>query len=287
MTTHRAPTGAAVRGGHGSVSEAPCAPASIASGGSAARTAVGAVAADPVDRWPGWARAQLDDAIAFAAMAERGGSAMVLYREWFCAPVPVGACAVDSRPLAGVYRTAHAGTRRRTFADAVWTVARNDVLGRDGWWRTWGERWTPPRSRRGSVRVLFTPAPAALGAFVAALTAALLDVDVPWSLTCTTDPRRLRRTGAAVLDLLSLDVLPAGLLDALAPTLLPAAAPLCLPLGPGVALAGYPDNGMTFGEHRCHLIALALRQPESVEDPLGAITTVFDSHGVDPAHPYR
>ena len=74
-----------------------------------------------------------------------------------------------------------------------------------------------------------------------------------------TDPRRVRRTGAAVLDLAGADALPAGLLDELGPTLLPVATPLCLPLAPGVALAQYPDNGMTFGEHRCLLVALGLR----------------------------
>ena len=54
-----------------------------------------------------------------------------------------------------------------------------------------------------------------------------------------------------------------------------------------MAVAGYPDNGMTFGEHRCHLIALALRRPASARDALRAIAETFTAHGIDPAQPYR
>ena len=66
---------------------------------------------------------------------------------------------------------------------------------------------------------------------------------------------------------------------------------MCLPLGPGIAVAQYPDNGMTFGEHRCHLLALALADARSIE-PAGAlvldvIAQVFAAHGVDPSTPYR
>ena len=43
---------------------------------------------------------------------------------------------------------------------------------------------------------------------------------------------------------------------------------------------------MTFGEHRCHLITLALRHPSGARDPLRSIAAVFAAHGLDPAAPY-
>ena len=100
------------------------------------------------------------------AVAERGNVASVLYREWFN-PALLGAdLRRGRRPLAGLYRAAHAGSGRRVREDGVMLVDRHDVVGTDGWWRTWGEYWTPPRSRPGSIRVLFTPQPDRLGEFV-------------------------------------------------------------------------------------------------------------------------
>ena len=104
---------------------------------------------------------------------------------------------------------------------------------------------------------------------------------------CATNPRRLRRVAPAVLDVRDLDTLPAGLLARLTPLLRAVTPPLCLPVAPGVAVATYPDNGMAFGEHRCHLIATALRHPSSAGDPLRAIAAVFTAHGIDPAAPHR
>jgi len=165
-------------------------------------------------------------------------------------------------------------------------VDRFDLIGPDGWWRTWGEAWTPPRSRRGSVRLMLSPRREHLAELVATVTGTLLETDIAWSLGCATSPRRISRYGGAVLDLASLDALPAGLLESLTTLLHPVAPPLCLPVAPGVGAAEYPDNGMTFGEHRCHLIALALRHPSSARNPLRSIAAVFAAHGIDPARPY-
>jgi hypothetical protein len=90
-----------------------------------------------------------------------------------------------------------------------------------------------------------------------------------------------------LLDLPSPDALPDDLLPALAPSLRPELPPLCLPLMSGVGLASHPSNGMTFGEHRCHLISLALRQPDAGNNPLAAIAETFRAHGIDPATPHR
>ncbi|HEU5267663.1 MAG TPA: T3SS effector HopA1 family protein [Jatrophihabitans sp.] len=240
-------------------------------------------------RWPDWAGSQLDEAAALAAAAPAESRlAALLYRKWFTPPVATADLRWIRRPLAGVYRSAHAGSGQCRLAFDVVTIARHDVIAPNGWWRTWGEAWTPPRTRPGSVRVLFSPRPQRLADFVAVTTHALLGASIPWSLGCATEPRRILRAGAAVLDLPDLDAMPTGLLDELAPLLAPAAPPLCLPLVSGAAAAYYPDNGMTFGEHRCHLVALGLRHARSTDrEPLHAIGRVFAAHGIDPAAPYR
>jgi hypothetical protein len=257
----------------------------IGAQGPAATQRLGGAAAGP---WPGWAEEQLERAVALAATAgEQTSIAGLLYREWF-SPVAgeVTALAAD-RPLAGLYRNAHAGSSGRRRQNGVSVVLRHDVIRVDGWWRTWGEDWTPPRGRRGAVRLLLTPRPECLAEFVTTATSRLLPERVPWSLGCATDPHRIARYGCAVLDLPSLDAVPDGMLAALEPLLRPVTSPLCLPVAPGIGAAEYPDNRMTFGEHRCHLVALALRHPSSAKHPLRSIAAVFAAHGVDPAEPHR
>ncbi len=291
MVFDRVPSGESVRAASaGGLGGAPARSAQVVDREPAGNTTLGGAAAGSRVDWPEWARNQLHSAAATAAAASASASlAALLYREWFTQPI----AGVDlrrprrpRRPLAGVYRSAHAGSTHRRREHDVLTIARHDVIAPNGWWRTWGETWTPPRTRPGSVRVLFSPNPERLAEFVETITATLVGASAPWSLSCATDPRRVRRCGAAVLDLPSLDALPAQLVTDLAPLLAPQASPLCLPLAAGAAAAYYPDNGMTFGEHRCHLVALGLRRAAGV-DALGTIAGVFRAHGLDPSSPYR
>lgn len=291
MGLERARAGTVLDGGTGASGECPrpVAPAPVVVG-SAAGSSVGGTAADPppvAAGWAPWAVPQLERAVEIVRGAPAGASAAAtLYREWFAPAVAEVPVRWPRRPLAGLYRSAHAGAPRRR-PDGHWVLARHDVVGADGWWRTWGEQWTPPRSRRESVRLVLTPHAGRLAGFVATLTAAMLGVEVPWSLSCAVDPARARRVGSAVLDVPSLDALPAGLLERLAPTLRPVTPPLCEPVAPGAGLAVPPPNGAGFGEHRCHLVATALRHPTSEADPLRAIAAVFTAHGIDPATPHR
>lgn len=282
MATELPVCGAVLAGG---LDEPRVAPESIGSQRSAAAQDTGGAAAGP---WPSWALPQLDAAVALALPAiDRLSVAGLLYREWFN---PVAGDIEPLRhmpPLAGIYRAAHAGSSARIRRDDVSIVGRHDVLRIGGWWRTWGEQWTPPRTRAGSVRLLMTPRPDVLAEFVATVTGRLVHDPTPWSFGCAIDPRRIARYGCAVLDLPSLEAVPDGLLDELEPLLRPVVSPLCLPIATGVGMAEYPDNGMTFGEHRCHLIALALRHPAAGRRPLRAIAAVFAAHGIDPAAPYR
>jgi hypothetical protein len=133
---------------------------------------------------------------------------------------------------------------------------------------------------------MLTPGPGEVGGVVAAITGAMLGRPLPWMLACPTDARRLRRVGAFVLHLPDPEAVSGDLLTRLGPMLHPATPPLCLPLAPGIALADNPDNGMTFGEHRCHLISLGLLGPRGRQAPLEAIASRFVEHGIDPAVPH-
>jgi hypothetical protein len=252
------------------------------------RPAAGAVPRGPAaGPWPDWAMPQLGAAVTLAgAVSDRMSVASLLYRNWFNPETGDVSGLPGGRPLAGLYRSAHAGSATRVEGDSISVVARQDVLRAGGWWRTWGEHWTPG-GRRDSVRLLLTPRADALGEFVTTVTARLLPTRIAWSLACATDPRRIARSGCAVLDLPNLDAVPAGLLTDLTPLVRPVTPPLCLPVAPGIGAAEYPDNGMTFGEHRCHLVALGLRHRRRSRDPLSSIATVFSAYGIDPAAPHR
>jgi HopA1 effector protein family len=60
------------------------------------------------------------------------------------------------------------------------------------------------------------------------------------------------------------------------------------PLAPGLGLAEDPDNGLSFGQHRCQLVAQALWQfftrPEGTR--ADTLATVFRQAGLDPMYPY-
>lgn len=229
------------------------------------------------DRWPGWARPQLLAALDLAASTASGRTlAAELYDRWFAGTVAV--TTPPAGPLAGAYRAAHAAVATRVV-DGVRVLDRHDKLGADGWWRTWNTSWRPRPSHE---RVLFSPHAADAAALVGELTARLRDA--AYVLACPTDPARLARSGAVVLYLARRSALTPGLVGSLSALLRPDTPPLCLPVAPGVAVAQHPDNGMTFGEHRCHLLALALAAEGS---SLTSIAQVFAAHGIDPSTPYR
>ena len=241
--------------------------------------------------WPDWARTQLELAVAVAEdhQARRRSTTLAgqLYHEWFTPPLVEVTPDLFRRPLAGLYRHAHAGSTRRNDDAEMPTIQRRDAIGRDRWWRTWAAQWTPSRGRVTAPRLLFSPRLDSLAQFVTVTTSTLLDVDEPWLLACPTLPTRLRHSGSAVLYLPDDPGLRQRLIAALDPYLREDTPPLCLPLSRGVALAEHPGNGMTFGEHRCHLVALAVERRDPATPPLRAIADVFGAHGISPAEPYR
>jgi hypothetical protein len=250
--------------------------------GPAQRSAVASSAAGP---WPTWALPQLRSALELAQQltSDGAGSALArgLYRGWYAAQSEHAE--IPLRPLAGLYRAANVG-RSRDLAGLL-VLDRLDHVGPDGWWRTWNAAWA--QARRGPLtRVLLSPRPDRLAQFVAQLTGALQRWSQPWLLACPTTPARLARAGSTVLFLPGAAPMPAAALNSIGATLRVGSPPLCRPLAPGVAVAQDPDTGMSFGEHRCHLVALAVRCSSTDMPPLQALAQVFIAHGVDPSTPH-
>jgi hypothetical protein len=263
-----------------------CTPGSGGSAGSSSSNAT--ISTAGAELWPDWAVPQLlrgaEIASGHTSRAGHPGLATEIYRQWFAPSVDSGE---PRTALAGIYRTAHAASALRTeVADIGSVLRRQDALGRDGWWRTWGTAWVPTRSRSSSVRVLFTPRSERLADFVWTVTAGLYESSVPWLLACATDPRRMRRLSSAVLYVPDPSALPTGMFAALEPLLVPELAPLCRQVAPGVGFARDPGNGMSFGEHRSHLLAVALHTRRGRRVPLAAAASVFRDHGLDPLQPH-
>jgi len=233
--------------------------------------------------WPGWARPQLLAAVALAAapVTVSGRTlAAELYDRWFSGAVAAEPTRLG--PLAGRYREAHA-VRTVIEVDGVDVLDRHDRIGTDGWWRTWNTLWQP---RQVDARVLLSPRAESVADVVTLLTEQLRFV--PYVLACPTVPTHLARSGAVVLHLSRLSALTPELVAELGALMRADTPPLCLPLRPGIAVAQYPDNGMSFGEHRCHLLALALAACAGQNSSsLDTIAEVFAAHGVDPSAPYR
>jgi hypothetical protein len=251
---HRAPGRLAVASivAHEPAAEGPC-------GRQLARTAAGSW-----QRFPDWAAPQLQAAVVVASSAARGaGLASRLHQHWF------------TSPLDGCPKRAGLPHDRR------------GLLAADGWWRTWGRTGAPYRPR--TVCLVLSPRPERLAVLVREIIA-LLDTsdrsDRSWALSCATAPSRIVRSGSVVLDLPAGSALPAALFAGLGPLLEPVVPPLCLPVARGVGLASRP-RGMSFGAHRCRLVALGLRRDDAHDDPARAIAATFAAHGVDPCAPHR
>ncbi len=119
---------------------------------------------------------------------------------------------------------------------------------------------------------------------------------IPFQLKVLTDLEQAPRADRAVL------YLPRGayaqaiaaidrIYDAVSDHLRPAVPALTKPLAPGVALAEDPGGGVSFGEHRCRLIAIALIDGHAagsttVRARLDRLTASLSSSGVCVERPY-
>jgi hypothetical protein len=138
-------------------------------------------------------------------------------------------------------------------------------------------------------------APAAVP-FVAAVTAALNALDVPFRAKVLSDPAAYRRADAGILYLARRHYAPlvgplAGLFDRLAPGLRAPTPLFTLPLAPGLALAEDPGGALSFGQHRCRLSAVGLWRAfeqggHTAPARAAVVAATFREAGLDPAAPH-
>ena len=177
--------------------------------------------------------------------------------------------------------------------DLVMAGRRDRVDGDGAWWRTAGRAWRFTRAAPGLVRFYWNIDLPTLAALVGLITSALADEERPWMLKCAADPETHRRADATVLYVArdAVDTL-AGPVESIAASvaagLREGNPPLTLPIRQGLAVAVDPGDGVSFGQHRCQLIARAAGA--GTLDDTGAVCTrieaSFDAAGIDPSRPY-
>ena len=166
-------------------------------------------------------------------------------------------------------------------------------------WQAWSPLWRPWMDELGSdlVRLNLSVDPATALHAIATVTRRAVSWQHPWRLDSVL-PGPTPAGGAPVPESTVLYVpMPAlfvlrreirTLVKELYPFLTPDVSALTLRIGRGASLAQNPDNGSSFGQHRCALVAGAVlttmrcHQREQVDRTREA----FARAGVDPARPY-
>jgi hypothetical protein len=133
--------------------------------------------------------------------------------------------------------------------------------------------------------------------FIAATTSALNAAGIPFQVKVLSDPGDYTRADAGVLYLSSGDAARAA---AIVPTIHAAVAPWLretVPLfvrqiAPGLGYAQSPPGPMSFGQHRCRLIASALwdsfdRGGSDDDARIKSVADAFQAAGLDPLQPHR
>jgi hypothetical protein len=162
-------------------------------------------------------------------------------------------------------------------------------------WRTWGEQWDhSTHAGEDLVRIYLSCAPGTALQTVATVTHRAQRWSQAWLLTSRALGQRVPRPDATslVLPVAAIDPLRdelARLISDVRPFLATRAPLLTLHVTRGVGIAQNPPLGVSFGEHRCRLVADAVRAHHDA--PLGEVQrevqAAFWRAGVDPRRPYR
>jgi hypothetical protein len=132
--------------------------------------------------------------------------------------------------------------------------------------------------------------------FVAAVSATLNQLGIPFRAKVLNDPSAYQRADAGVLYIDRRFC--HGAREAItqihrtvSPHLRPEIPLFTKSLAAGLGLAEDPDNGLSFGQHRCQMIAEALWQSFTQLDPDGdtraaTLASVFQQAGLNPLQPY-
>ena len=155
----------------------------------------------------------------------------------------------------------------------------------------------PSRTNRPhSLRLYWHLRPTGAVTWMELLSKALNQRQIPFQLKVLLDPSHYHRADAAVLYLEpgTLETIQPLLVEAwqeLHPFLRPAVPALTFPLAPGLGVAEGPPDGMSFGTHRCGLVAEALVSSlesghDSQEQRIDSVWDGFRREGLDPIRPY-
>ena len=174
-----------------------------------------------------------------------------------------------------------------TLGEEIAVLTRFGAAVEEGWWRTWGGGWDPRRVGPGLSRLYLAPQLALLPHLVAALSDMLVSVSTPWMFKAGIDAYSVNRADAVVVYLEDGEVELRSALARRAEGLVRwvPGPPFTEWIAPGISWSEDPQNGLSFGEERCRLVAQALIGAE--DHPLAAVEDAFARAGLDPSHPHR
>ena len=171
--------------------------------------------------------------------------------------------------------------------DVVRVSARVDGISSDGgFWVTFGDGWADAPSGT-CVRFYWDVGCPDGPRFVETVTRELGAAGIPYLLKLPVEAAAYGRADAAVLYVASpladaaMPVL-RGIHESVAELLRPPTPRLAFRLAPGLATAEDPPTGESFGQHRCRLIAEAVRDTPVVD----GILERFAAEGIDVSRPY-
>ena len=211
------------------------------------------------------------------------GEVLTVARDEISMRAPDDRCEPESGPFAPGRSVSVRFPKRIPQASPGFYAAFSDIDGR-------------PASA-GRLRLYLNLDPSGAETAMGSLTGLLNKGRVPFELKALADPADFARRDAVVLYFAPADS--AAVLDRLEECLpefegrLAAGVPaFTLPLRPGVGLAEDPGGGVSFGQHRCGLVAEGLvaaaeRGETRPEERLAAVEAAFTSAGVDLSHPWQ
>lgn len=182
--------------------------------------------------------------------------------------------------------------------DLLSVTCRQDQADEEsGWWYTWSSEAGQPAPDTPLLRLYWHAQVEGIMPIIAAITAALEPMALPYLLKCPVRQALFGRQDALVL-YLPLDTwmtLKARLRQAhagVAQWLAPPVPPLTLRLGRGVAAAEDPGSSLSYGQSRTIAVAEGIRAIRSMVQPshgqiLDQFALALRRHRIDPAHPYQ
>lgn len=177
-------------------------------------------------------------------------------------------------------------TRRRDHADEE-----------SGWWYTWSSEAGQPAAEAPLLRLYWHAEAEGIMPIIAAITAALEPMAIPYLLKCPVRHGLFGRQDALVL-YLPIETW-TGLKErlkeahaAVAHWLAPAVPPLTMRLGRGVAAAEDPGSAISFGQSRTIAVSEGIRAISAMAQPsraqiLDQFTTALCRHRIHPEHPFQ